>query len=806
MYCGSILSVHVLKHPGRSQLVFGLSGGSLRFRDAPAFSAAIYFFRGCLLFRDVSLYLLGETCETWALLGLSITDIKFVLTQKGLDTLCQAFHIPDDVHPQLPSPNQTIHEMPTGKIGVYTRDGPACFIQVADPTKVKVGEREHAEEESRLLDSTVGCVVPLLPVAPTRVDSKLEASVERLFDEGASTDQEDFAGGGGQETEIVMGVRIVANENVVTENPKHPRKKRQAVMDVGGSFHPPKKLRGDHRTSSGATIGDKSSFALKELLASSMLNVEAGVAAVTTLPMVTSSVSATLEHESGVPADSITRLNLRTIGASERFVISLDSSYHSSINASGAEADSIIRSVVVPPVMTEAVTTSHVVNAPAVPESSTKFPTPVHASMFHDSDSTETMKSDIAGPCYFARQDLSLGSRELNSETLRQARLNAEVRMRTEYCLSERKRLESECEKQAGLLKAIDDKVEGLKAQLLLKEAEVVKAARLRAQVSAAEATEKVHAAEIDALKQRNVALENEKASLDGKVTELQSLAATKDLELKDLSVVVSSLRSQNDSLVDQVHVLETTCSGLRDQVSRYERLKEQVEEFQDAQMNIVNDKVAKLDADLLEMALHLEENFYPHLLNTISGRSRAIEKGMQDGLPASIDHGKAGRSLEDVVAYNPAAEVDYTSALQRLREVDFSLLAKLKSHKDASTADVIDLLRLEDQVIVDETSLLVILDVTHSQVERIRENITAQWSYLIGVWTPLVDPLSVENLVGAAYSSNSMPATAATTTTLSTTFASASTVPPITIEDYKIIVEFEKEELDTTPERDPPS
>ncbi|GKG21230.1 hypothetical protein Tco_0383825, partial [Tanacetum coccineum] len=121
------------------------------------------------------------------------------------------------------------------------------------------------------------------------------------------------------------------------------------------------------------------------------------------------------------------------------------------------------------------------------------------------------------------------------------------------------------------------------------------------------------------------------------------------------------------------------------------------IEEFQDAQMNIVNDKVAKLDADLLEMALHLEEKFYPHLLNTNSGRrwlltyglklvivkclnfqeyllamgaaiSCANEKGMQDGLSAGIDHGKAGRSLEDVAAYKPSAEADYTSALQRLR------------------------------------------------------------------------------------------------------------------------------------------
>ncbi|GKA54216.1 hypothetical protein Tco_0753165 [Tanacetum coccineum] len=149
------------------------------------------------------------------------------------------------------------------------------------------------------------------------------------------------------------------------------------------------------------------------------------------------------------------------------------------------------------------------------------------------------------------------------------------------------------------------------------------------------------------------------------------------------------------------------------------------VKEFQDAQMNIVNEKVAKLDADLMKMALHLEEKFYPYLLNTISGWrwllthglklavvkclnsqeylsalgaaiSRAIEKGMQDGLSAGIDHGRAGRSLEDVAAYSPSAEADYTSALQRLREVDFPLLAELKYHKDSSTADVMDLLRLK--------------------------------------------------------------------------------------------------------------
>ncbi|GJZ86628.1 hypothetical protein Tco_0658238, partial [Tanacetum coccineum] len=285
------------------------------------------------------------------------------------------------------------------------------FIHVADPTKVKVGEREHAEGEAKLLDFTVRRIVLLLPVTLACADSELEASVDRLFDKGGSVDQEDSATGGGQKakTKVVTGVRIIVDETVVDEKPKSPRKKRQVVTDASGSSHLPKKLRGDHDTSSGAATGGKSSFVLKELLASSMLNVEAGVASVATLPLVTSSVSTTPEHESGAPTDSITGLNLYTIGASERFVISSDSSHHSSTNASGAEGDSIIRSAVVPLVMTEAVVTSFAINAPSILETGTKVTSLVHASMFHDFDFTETVKANAAGPSYSAKQDISMG-------------------------------------------------------------------------------------------------------------------------------------------------------------------------------------------------------------------------------------------------------------------------------------------------------------------------------------------------------------------------------------------------------------
>ncbi|GJZ56598.1 hypothetical protein Tco_0611791 [Tanacetum coccineum] len=185
------------------------------------------------------------------------------------------------------------------------------------------------------------------------------------------------------------------------------------------------------------------------------------------------------------------------------------------------------------------------------------------------------------------------------------------------------------------------DEVERLKAQLLLKEAEAAKTIHFRAQVSAAEATEKIHANEIETLKQRNVAIENEKNSLDGKVTELQSSVFTKDLEIKDLNAALSSLQFQNDWLL-----------------------------WMNAQLKVVKDKVAKLDTDLAEMTCHLEEKFYPHLLTTISGR-------------------RVGRSLTEVAAYNPSAEANFNSALQELREIDFPLLAKLKSYKDASVEDI---------------------------------------------------------------------------------------------------------------------
>ncbi|GJW66490.1 hypothetical protein Tco_0120914 [Tanacetum coccineum] len=616
------------------------------------------------------------------------------------------------------------------------------FIQTADPTKVRVGERQRAEDEPKLLDTTVGRVVPLLPIAPARAESELDASVDRLFDKGGSgnlAEQGDSASGG-----HVVDIPLVSEaaetivEDVAPLQPKRQRKRKMIVSDAGGPSHPPKKLREDHGTSTETFVA---------------------------------------ERENEDQTDSMAGANLRTITAPPRFVISLDSSHHSGANIAEAEVDSFIRPSI--PLMTVATTvTSTVDPATTVKE---KF---VESSVFGGdssgggADHTVGGFSDLTGSdfivggirtvispdvdlqkVYVPQWSVTNGSRlddgrtcremvdefappkffasirgmdhdqlftEFNVGAARQMSLSAEVRMRAEYNIRERRRLNSVVEEKSSLLKARDAEIEGLKAQLLVKEAEAAEAIRLRAEASKFEAIEKSLQDEVRVLKDCNTTLEKEKSELNVKVADLAASVKVREQEAADLDAMVTSVKSQNDNLIDQVHRLETSSAGLQDKVAAYENFIDQLEKFQDEKMAEVNEKFDKLCADFVEMALHLEEKFYPHLLTTNSGRrwllthgmklaiskclnsteylsvlgaaiGKAVEKGMQEGLSVGITHGSEGRKLTEVAAYNPSTEADYLSALQRLQSDIFSLIGELKSNKDASVDMITNLLCLED-------------------------------------------------------------------------------------------------------------
>ncbi|GKF39040.1 hypothetical protein Tco_0119101, partial [Tanacetum coccineum] len=256
-----------------------------------------------------------------------------------------------------------------------------------------------------------------------------------------------------------------------------------------------------------------------------------------------------------------------------------------------------------------------------------------------------------------------------------------------EHELRGRQRFDGKCVMQANWLKERDAEIASLKAQLSLREAEATEAILLRGQVAVVEAAEAAQASELNGLKEQN-------AVLKGQIAALEFLAVSKDADLAssnaqvskvtqdlsnlqlscdELSVKASSLEFEKDKLVDQVSALETTCSDLRNEAIWYKLFKDQIEAVQDVQVKVLSDRVAELDAKLMRMALHLDEEFYPHYLTTIAGRrwilscglrlvvmkclqspkylaalggviGRPIDKGIQDGLVADIDHGKVGR------------------------------------------------------------------------------------------------------------------------------------------------------------------
>ncbi|GJR50747.1 hypothetical protein Tco_1401268 [Tanacetum coccineum] len=739
------------------------------------------------------------------------------------------------------------------------------FIRTANPTKVRVGERQRAEGELKLLDTTVGCVVPLLPVAPARTSSELEASVDMLFDEGGSggqTEQGDSSSGGhGVGISQVSETAEIVTEDAFLMQPKRQRKRKTIVSDAVGPSHPPKKLREDYKALTGPSVAGKSMFHSRE-------------------------------RESEDQTDSMVGANIRTITAPPRFVISSDSSYHSGANIAEAKVDTFVRPSI--SLMTVATTVTSTVDpattvkekfvessvfggdssgggadhsiggffnltssdfivggirtviSPDVDLQKVYVPqwSITNGSCLDDGRTCLEMVDEFAPPKFFAsirRMDHDQLFTKFNVGAACQMCPSAKVRMRAEYNIRERRRLNSVVEEKNSLLEARDAEIETLKAQLLVKEAKAAEAIHLHTKVSKFEVVEKSLRDEVNVLKEQNAALEQESTDLGVKVADLAASVKVREQEVADLDAQVTFAKSQSDNLAGRVHELKTSSAGLQEKVTTYENYMGKLKEFQDEQIRVMNVKFKKLYVDFVEMALHLEEKFYPRLLTTIAGHrwlftygvklvivkclhspeylsalgaaiSRAIEKGMQDGLATGITHGQEGRVLTDIDAFNPSTKINYISTLQELQVVNFSLLAEMKSNKDASTETLMNILRLDeplverfgldesqphvdqllvpihhspDRTVIGSTSLLFSLDVSRNRVQKIKDNIANHRSTFRDVFVPLVEPLSSAVLEGTEGTSSTAPET---TTTLSVTFASTSSIPLISIDDYDVV------------------
>ncbi|GJT36430.1 hypothetical protein Tco_0926849 [Tanacetum coccineum] len=415
--------------------------------------------------------------------------------------------------------------------------------------------------------------------------------------------------------------------------------------------------------------------ALQRLLAGAVLNPKVGIAALPTLPFITSFVSVTPERESEDQTDSMAGANLQTITAPPRFVISSDSSHHSGANIAKAEVDSFARPSI--PLMTVATTvTSTVDPATTVKE---KF---VESFVFSGDSSSggdnHTIGgfSDLTGSDFIVdgiRTVISLDVdlqkffasicgmdhdqlfTEFNVGAARQISLSAELRMRAEYNIRERRRLNYVVEEKNSLLKARNAEIETLKAQLLVKEAEATEAIRLQS------------------------------TDLGVKVADLAASVKVREQEVADLDAQVTFSKSQSDNLAGRVHELETSSAGIQEKVTAYENCMGKLEEFQDEQIRVMNDKFEKLYVDFVEMVLHLEEKFYPHLLTTIVGRRWLLTYGVKLAIVKCLH---SPEYLDNIANHRPSLHDVFVPLVESLSSAFFWKVQRyILSHPETTTA-----------------------------------------------------------------------------------------------------------------------
>nr|GEW38593.1 hypothetical protein [Tanacetum cinerariifolium] len=618
-----------------------------------------------------------------------------------------------------------------------------AFICHSDPTKVRIWEIELAKKEVKLLKLTED-------------DAEQKHSVKRddVLDETIAKDV----------------------SKVAIEKTKKSKQKRKKTRDANASTFPPKKLRDDYHFATSIT-GKKSLATICSLVPEGS-SVPSGIA----------------EPQDDGLVDSVSGINLWTCPPSKRYVISSDDSYHSD---SRSEVNFFAKYVVADTyVMTIAVTTIVAVDAFVVQvfKDKVKFGT---LETFGDSVSGGEANVNAASSSKLnepaTSSDSFYASQDLDSETLhniyvpkwkvtndsvlddpyvccdltdpRQMCLGAEVRIRAEHTLKQKDRLEDKCAKQTSLLSAKYVKISHLRSLLSLKETEAVEAIHLRSQLSIK-----------DVLFEKAATLESMTAS---KETELTSLTAQIDQPTSDMS----NFQLSRDELSSKVAFLELEMDSLADQSFSleyaFELFKERMEAMQDEQATVMRNRS------------------FEYLQALRQAISCAVNKGIQDGLKARVNHGKARRDL-----FKDASMVD-------LMEGPLAEIPGVEDLQPSSKQLMLPLHRPKDNAVLGETSLSFSLQVVHSWVQKVRGEIQEKRLSLTNVMVPFAEPLSSKSLIGEA-STSATPVTTEPITTLFIAFMSSGAVPPLSISNDQVLdtkpndadppaVTFKKEELSTS-------
>ncbi|GJS56707.1 hypothetical protein Tco_0651491 [Tanacetum coccineum] len=289
---------------------------------------------------------------------------------------------------------------------------------------------------------------------------------------------------------------------------------------------------------------------------------------------------------------------------------------------------------------------------------------------------------------------------EFNVGAARQICLESKVRSHAEHELKLKEKLKGKYDARGRLLEEKDLEILRLKSLLVeeakkAKRAETTKVVRLRGQVFAL-------TGEVSVLKSTITQKDTDISLLDSRATYLKFALDDSKAACAEAGSLITSLTSEMDRLTS-------------------EDFKEKAEARQEEQAQVLYNRVAELEAHVMDVSGRLEGEFYPAYLTTLAGRrwflthgiqlavlkcfkspeyqgilghtlGHAMDFGMHEGLEAGYEHGVAETPLSTVEAYNPeAARTSYFDAVRALEDVDFPLVNLLKSKKDVRMDEVLD-------------------------------------------------------------------------------------------------------------------
>ncbi|GKA01069.1 hypothetical protein Tco_0673734 [Tanacetum coccineum] len=387
---------------------------------------------------------------------------------------------------------------------------------------------------------------------------------------------------------------------------------------------------------------------------------------------------------------------------------------------------------------------------------------------------------------------------EFNVGAARQICVGSEVRSRTKHELELKEKLRVKYDARGVLLREKDAEIARLKSLVREKETESAEVLHLRDQVSVLAADKSFFSAEVSALKSAVSQKDTDISLLDSRALNLKSALDDSQAACDEVRNLISSLSSERDRLVYEVSTLH----------SAFHDFKEKMEAQQEAQAQELYNRVAELEAHMMDVSGRLEGEFYPAYLTALAGRrwllthemelamvkclkspeyqgilghalGRAVDYGMQEGLAAGHEHGVAGTPLSTVVAYNPeTTESNYLDAVRALEEADFPLVHLLKSKKDSGMDEVLDCFLLDGpladlpeaahlqpcleqlsvpiyhadvNVVTGETSLSFALLNVHTRAEGAKKHAATLRQLMVDI---VSYPLSSQNLLGEASTS----------------------------------------------------